>query len=193
MADQLLTTAHEDRMTWKPISSAPRGDLMNSTPIILKSSDWVIVPRTLSTEKLRRLAYFDMDSVGNGPCEAAEELWAELIKNPMEVMRLEFSNPVFHRGVNTTVRRGLKWSRVDKAVVRIGDIDCMLPISSLSYPFHLLDDHHLRNEHDPTCRTVTGLLAELRRVYPGFQEGETVTLVNFTLPGIPDMETDDGR
>lgn len=27
MADQLLTAAMEDRMTWKPISSAPRGTL----------------------------------------------------------------------------------------------------------------------------------------------------------------------
>lgn len=25
MADQMLTAAMEDRMTWKPISSAPRG------------------------------------------------------------------------------------------------------------------------------------------------------------------------
>lgn len=29
MADQLLTAAMEDRMTWKPISSAPRGPAPN--------------------------------------------------------------------------------------------------------------------------------------------------------------------
>lgn len=38
MADQLLTTAQEDRMTWKPISSAPR----DGTPIILYHPEWQV-------------------------------------------------------------------------------------------------------------------------------------------------------
>lgn len=88
---------------------------------------------------------------------------------------LIFSNPVFQKGVNATVRLGDKWFQkvgpediveiyahdaetrsylfdafiVDTFLVKICDIDVDL----------------LEHEHDPRCREPEGLLAELRRVY----------------------------
>ena len=96
---------------------------------------------------------------------------------------LEFANATFLEGRNTTVRRGVRWHGVPVARLRLQD-------GSLSPPVALetelrvlrdLDAEALQFEHDPACRTLQGLLAELGRHYRGISEDETVTLCHFRL------------
>lgn len=148
-----------------------------------RDEDFVLMPRSLSPASLERMAHFDFDDVGNSYADAADELWGELIDNEAkDIQSLEFSNPVFHAGNNTTVRRGLKWYGTEYARLALGSETVIVRLSSMTQRFCYLTDHYLRDEHDPSCRTVAGLLAEMKRVYPGFSEYEDVTLVNFTLP-----------
>ena len=145
--------------------------------------EWVLVPRQLPDDASQVLAYFDMDSVGNNPHDAAGECWGHLIDMAAKVPpELKFSNPVFHAGTNLTVRRGLKWYREQWATVDVWGVKGVVRLSCMSHRFSLLTDHWVRDEHDPACRTVAGLLAEMQRVYPGFSENEEVTLVRFDLP-----------
>jgi hypothetical protein len=97
---------------------------------------------------------------------------------------LEFSNPVFQPGRNTTVRRGRKWHSVPAARLRLADGSLSPPVSLQTHikRFDHLCAADIAFEHDPPCRTVAGLLAELRRCYPGFAEHEEVTLCHFLLP-----------
>jgi len=39
----------------------------------------------------------------------------------------------------------------------------------------------LRKENDPTCRSYLDLFMTMREVYPGFDEREIVTILEFTL------------
>jgi len=77
MADQLLTAAMEDRMTWKPISSAPR----DGTDILIYdagtgsyevSSYWTDTPR-----------YWD-GNWGDGEYEHTPTHWMPLPEPPKE-------------------------------------------------------------------------------------------------------------
>ncbi len=97
---------------------------------------------------------------------------------------LEFTNPVFHPGHNTTVRRGRKWHAIPLARLRLADGSLSPPMSLQTQVrrFDRLSAADIAFEHDLTCRTVGGLLAELKRCYPGFAEEEEVTLCHFQLP-----------
>jgi hypothetical protein len=146
---------------------------------------------------LNTLADFDMEDVGNNRYEAAEECWSEVVAQAAKAPPvLQFTRHIFKPGRNITVRRGLKWDRVPNALIDFGDGRhfMLATLSTLTYQFHQLDDHMLRDEHDPTCRTVTGLFDELSRVYPGFSRHEDVTLVSFYLPSYgtaSEVTTDD--
>jgi hypothetical protein len=96
---------------------------------------------------------------------------------------LQFFNPVFHIGRNVTVRKGTKWANEVMAVV-LGDANTayVVPLVTHVQPFNLLTDKDLVDEHDPGCRTVAGLLADLQRAYPGFKATDEVTVVKFILP-----------
>lgn len=100
-----------------------------------------------------------------------------------DIKLLEFSNPVFHDGVNVTVRRGTKWLGVHNAYVDLGGKFCTGPVvlHTRAVPFNELTDSDVQNEHDPSCRTVAGLATEMKRVYPEFSESDTVTLATFIL------------
>ena len=102
---------------------------------------------------------------------------------------LQFSNPVFHGGLNVTVRNGDKWMKANigdhleiketgSPVVRLtGTL-----IGKACLPFTMVPDAWLIDEHDPSCRTYVGLLKEMERVYPEFSaENNTVTVLLFTL------------
>lgn len=80
--------------------------------------------------------------------------------------KLKFSNPVFHKGLNLTVRRGTKWAseEFERVIVK---------------RFCDIEPSEIKCEHDPKCRTKQGLLKELKRVYENFSEKEIVTLVYF--------------
>lgn len=96
---------------------------------------------------------------------------------------LEFSNPVFHDGVNLTVRRGRKWLGERYANVQLGGgfTTNKVRLHTKTVVFSSLVDADVLYEHDPSCRTVEGLARELKRVYPEFSETDEVTLVTFIL------------
>ena len=98
---------------------------------------------------------------------------------------LDFSHAVFNDGRNTTVRRGNRWHGVAQARLRMPDGTLSSPIALATElkRFDALTADDIRCEHDPHCRTVPGLLAELRRHYPGFNPDEVVTLCHFDIDG----------
>lgn len=91
-----------------------------------------------------------------------------------ELHRLEFDNPTFRDGVNVTVRNGEKW----KDRVQIGDIveldtgaaasRCAKIVGILYDNFHNIPAPVHALNHDPACRTVTGIAKELARIYGPF-------------------------
>ncbi|NID14388.1 hypothetical protein [Luteibacter yeojuensis] len=149
------------------------------------SEEFVLVPRDLSSVAISLLADFPMDDIGDNRMIAAGECWEELLaiasKDPPV---LQFKRHIFKPGRNTTVRRGSKWDGVGHALIDLGDVkpSMLATLSTTTYRFNQVSDHMLRDEHDPSCRTVNGLLTEMQRVYPGFSDSEDVTLVNFYLP-----------
>ena len=96
----------------------------------------------------------------------------------MEV--LKFKNPVFKRGNNLTVRRGIKWD-IEKAWIDKGNGLLTCEITTVVMRFSDLTDADLADEHDEKCRTVDGLYRVMRKVYPGFDRREIVTLVSFEM------------
>lgn len=95
-------------------------------------------------------------------------------------MKLEFQKPVFNDGKNISVRRGVKWSGA-KGIVPINDSLQAEILFTQTFVFFSLLNSDLENEHDPACRTYNGLLKEMDRVYPGFDEREIVTIVHFNV------------
>lgn len=98
---------------------------------------------------------------------------------------LDFANATFNDGRNTTVRRGSRWHGVARARLRLPDGSLSSPVALQTElkRFDALTAQDLRFEHDPRCRTVQGLLAELRRHYPGFDPDDVVTLCHFDVEG----------
>ena len=96
---------------------------------------------------------------------------------------LEFRTPVFRHGSNLTVRRGPHWHGVAEAQLRLADGGLSPPVALTTELriFAGLTAADLDCEHDAGCRTPTGLLAELQRIYPGFGAHEPVTLVRFQV------------
>ena len=101
-------------------------------------------------------------------------------------MKIEFVNPIFHEGINTTCRRGDKYGdlrpRGTLALCRSGSsvpVTTATVHSVLYIRFMDIRDQDIQHEHDPHCRYVNGLFAEMQKCYPGFQQDELVTLINF--------------
>jgi hypothetical protein len=101
---------------------------------------------------------------------------------------LYFRNPTFKIGTNVTCRRGIKWSSVTGPIT-VSELGTpplkeylIQAISTRVFRFSDLTDGDVANEHDPECRTYDGLYKEMRRVYPGFDSREIVTLVSFEIP-----------
>lgn len=81
--------------------------------------------------------------------------------------KIEFDNPVFHHGLNYTVRVGTKWAKklepgmmVNLNNVTVGKINRI----TVCY-FPLIDQNVYNFEHDPKCRTWFGLWTELSKIY----------------------------
>ena len=101
---------------------------------------------------------------------------------------LKFNKLVFNDGLNLTVRRGAKWDALNELdkfgvyiVNGIFDLQHIVDIGTIAMRFCDLRDSDLEYEHDPQCRSVSGLLEEMKRIHPGFDEREIVTLVYFTI------------
>lgn len=94
---------------------------------------------------------------------------------------LGMANPHYHRGSNLSVRRGTRWLGTSHARLPLtdGGLSAPLRLTTRACRFDTLTDADLHDEHDPQCRTVTGLLAILRQHYAGFETTETVTLCRF--------------
>ena len=107
--------------------------------------------------------------------------------------KLYFKNPVFKEGVNVSVRRGVKWDVGEKDNILIIDTNDPIREDGIDKVLHVVDietkvmrfgditDSELVNEHDPMCRMLEGLLPVMRRVYPGFEINEIVTIVSFKI------------
>lgn len=100
---------------------------------------------------------------------------------------LDFSNAVFHDGVNLTVRRSTKWSnaRVGEGL-RITDNGFATDKAARVWtvytkPFSDIDVFHLQLEHDPACRTLEGLYNVMCNVYDDFDKDEECTLLFFEV------------
>jgi len=103
---------------------------------------------------------------------------------------LQFQNPVFNKGVNTTVRNGLKWSGLrpgDTVEVRrpptpVDDAWFTGTISKVTIlKFKDIDNSLLKKEHDPACRNTKGLLKVMKQVYAGFTKDNVVVVIDFTV------------
>jgi len=102
---------------------------------------------------------------------------------------LLFDNFSFKAGENLTVRRGTKWQS-EKPDSEYGyylgstkDPSKILGFAGFNktkaLPFNAIKDEDLVDEHDPNCRTYSGLLKGMKEIYPDFDEREIVTLIYF--------------
>jgi hypothetical protein len=110
------------------------------------------------------------------------------------MLQLKFVNPVFHDGLNTTVRLGTKWSdalddNLDEPVeVEIAHPDGtstgvvgVIEEVQLLY-FSEIPQTALELEHDPTCHNLQGLYKAMKTAYgDDFHAGSLVSIVYFTL------------
>ena len=104
--------------------------------------------------------------------------------------KLQFINPQWHYGSNTTVRLGLKWH--DKAavgdiveIVRTGYESMVLSEGEITciraVPFMELPIFTLIEEHDRECSSYQGLIHAMLRAYPEFTLDSYVTLLIFKI------------
>jgi hypothetical protein len=101
---------------------------------------------------------------------------------------LYFTNPVFHSGLNMTVRDGDKWMKANvgdtvmlKETGRDHTIAPAKVMGKAHIPFNLIPESWLACEHDPACRNLGGLFAAMSRVYPGFSLHNYVTVLFFKI------------
>lgn len=96
-------------------------------------------------------------------------------------MKLLFQNPEFHKGLNISVRRGIKWS-LEKTVTLAdlsGNEYGEVKIDTLVFRFCDLTDADVEREHDIDCQTIAGLLRVMKGIYPTFDPRELVTIITF--------------
>ena len=96
-----------------------------------------------------------------------------------------FQTAVFKDGVNLTVRRGLKWADLKgrEFLYTDGVIQCFAEKVKVKR-FKDISDDELRLEHDKLCENRDNLLEVMKRLYPGFDSNEIVTLVFFNCMAI---------
>ncbi len=52
-------------------------------------------------------------------------------------------------------------------------------------PMRLIPEELLKNQHDPSCRNLSGLMTEMKRIYENFCESNIVTILLFTIYELP--------
>jgi len=98
----------------------------------------------------------------------------------------------FNDGINLTVRKGLKWAKLRHGdSVEIWDVDSQgEPLTHLyyaiiskveCYTLKSIIPSMLKLEHEPECRTVTGLQRELIKIYKGIGDNDPLTLIWFVI------------
>jgi len=95
---------------------------------------------------------------------------------------IQFRNPVFHTGLNCTVRQGYKWARLKIGEKVLLDKTKEAIIEKLMITqFKNIKDEDIECEHDPICRTKKDLFKVLCRTYPEFHVNTVVTIVYFKV------------
>ena len=95
---------------------------------------------------------------------------------------IHFNNPVFHDGINCTVRRGYKWAnlRIGEEILLNGEKRAIVK-KLLICRFDEIEKGDISCEHDPKCRTIDGLFNTLSELYPNFSNNSIVTVIYFEL------------
>ena len=100
--------------------------------------------------------------------------------------QLLFSNPVFHDGINVTVRKGYKWADAMGEIVDVMNTDgtgepiMAQVLGVLMTKLNTIPESILQHEHDPSCRTLSGITKEMRNVYgDDVKDDEPVTVLFF--------------
>jgi hypothetical protein len=98
--------------------------------------------------------------------------------------QIKFGNPVFHVGVNTTVRYGRKW--LDLSIgeqVELTDTQNKKIVNGRVIFLHVclfrdLPDWILKYEHDPECQNFNKLMKVMEYLYEDFDslESEVLTI-----------------
>jgi hypothetical protein len=112
--------------------------------------------------------------------------------------QLLFSNPVFHDGINVTVRKGYKWADAMGEVVDVMNTDGTgEPIMAhvlgvLTTQLDKIPESILMHEHDPECRTLRGITKVMREVYGDeVKDDEPVTVLFFEFGEGATFEVED--
>jgi len=102
--------------------------------------------------------------------------------NEDSVKTIHFNNPVFHDGINCTVRRGYKWAnlKIGEEILLNGDRRAIIK-KLLICRFNEIEKKDILCEHDPKCRTIDGLFDVLSEIYSGFSNNSVVTIIYFKL------------
>ncbi len=108
---------------------------------------------------------------------------------------MEFLNPTFNAGPNVTVRKGRKWmdaltqleGLVEHILIGCSQLAVALPARVISCHWYNqvkdIPQEFFTKEHDPSCRTVPGLMTELERVYGADYQVGGLTVVEFEVRG----------
>jgi len=102
---------------------------------------------------------------------------------------LKFKNPVFHKGINYTVRNGSMWYRrlVDEASVLRSDVLIdgieIKVVDVLMCKYRDIPAFVLEYEHDPDCRNFAGLSKAMQCAYPNWTGNpqKIVTCIGFEV------------
>jgi len=99
-----------------------------------------------------------------------------------DLKTIHFNNPIFHDGINCTVRHGYKWAdlKIGEEILLNGVKKAVVK-KLLICRFNELKKMDISCEHDPKCRTIDGLFNIISEVYPNFSNNSVVTVIYFKL------------
>lgn len=104
----------------------------------------------------------------------------------MEKVKMPFSSPVFHDGLNCTVRLGEEWKNKlkvgDEFIVETPEKTLTMEVTNIKVSkFSDLTEDDIKYEHEPSCRTLEGLKKEMREIYPNMTDDSVFTVVYFEV------------
>ena len=110
------------------------------------------------------------------------ECYEEEIMSERDLRVIHFNNPMFHDGINCTVRRGYKWAdlKIGEEILLNGDNRAIVR-KLLICRFNEIKRRDISCEHDSKCRTIDGLFNTLSEIYPNFSNNSIVTIIYFEL------------
>lgn len=110
--------------------------------------------------------------------------------------QLLFQNPVFHDGINVTVRNGYKWADTLGEIVEVVDTEQTQEpeqahvLGVLTMKLNTIPESILELAHDPKCRDLKGIMIEMKRIYGDIANDAPVTVLFFELGEGVEFETE---